>query len=223
MAYLAQGSVARASARPAPEPVLIIACGALAREIRALTAVSGLSHVHLTCLPATLHNRPERIADAVAAAIDKARPDYGAIHVAYADCGTGGALDRVLAERGVGRIAGPHCYAFFSGLEAFAEYGEAGEIDSFYLTDFLARHFETLVWRPLGLDRHPQLRELYFGNYARTVYLAQTDDPALDAAAAAAADRLGLPLERRPTGYGDLAAFVHNAARNGARPALQPA
>lgn len=197
--------------------VLIIACGALAREIRALLGPSGLSHVRLKCLPAILHNRPEQIAPAVAEAIDAARADYDEIFVAYADCGTGGTLDRVLAERGVERLAGPHCYAFFSGLEAFAA-REEEDFDSFFLTDFLARHYEALIVRPLGLDRHPELRDLYFGHYARMIYLAQSEDPALDAAAEAAAARIGLPLERRFTGYGELAAFVDRAGAAGTAP-----
>lgn len=182
--------------------VLVIACGALAREIAAVTR--GMGHIRLQCLPATLHNRPERIAPAVRAAIHAGRGRYGRIFVAYAECGTAGALDAVLAEEGVGRLAGPHCYAFFSGVEAFLAAGDA-DMRSFFLTDFLARQFEALVVEPLGLDRHPELRDMYFGAYERVVYLAQTDDPALDAAAEAAAARLGLAYERRWTGYGDLA------------------
>ncbi len=188
--------------------VLVIACGALAREIAALTR--GLAHIHLHCLPATLHNRPERIAPAVQAAIRAARADYGRIFVAYAECGTGGALDAVLAEEGVGRLPGPHCYAFYTGLDAFMAAGDA-DMRSFFLTDFLARQFQALVIEPLGLDRFPDLRDSYFGAYARVVYLAQTDDPALDQAARTAAARLGLDYERRFTGYGDLPAALENA------------
>ena len=182
--------------------VAIIACGALAREISALTAQS--PHIFLRCLPALLHNRPENIPGAVRDAIRAARADHDRVFVAYADCGTGGGLDRVLAEEGVERLPGAHCYAFYTGNEAFAAAGDA-DMRSFFLTDFLARQFTALVIEPLGLDRHPELRDVYFGNYTKLVYLAQTGDAALDAAAEAAADRLGLAYERRFTGYGDLA------------------
>jgi len=187
--------------------VLVIACGALAREIGTLIERQGLDHIALRCLPATLHNRPERIAPAVRAAIQAARGRYARIFVAYAECGTAGALDRVLAEEAVQRLAGPHCYAFYTGVQAFAAAGDA-EMCSFFLTDFLARQFQALVIEPLGLDRHPELRDAYFGHYERVVYLAQTDDAALDAAAQAAAARLGLAYERRFVGYGDLAPAV---------------
>lgn len=187
--------------------VLVIACGALAREIGAVVAANGLDHIDLVCLPALLHNRPEKIPAAVRQAIRENRPAYGRIAVAYADCGTGGGLDRVCAEEGVERIPGPHCYAFYSGTEAFLAGGDA-DMQSFFLTDFLARQFETLVIEPLGLERHPELRDLYFGNYRRLVYLAQTEDAALEAKARAAARRLGLAYEKRLTGLGDLAGFI---------------
>jgi len=197
----------------APGRILLIACGALAREVLALRAANGWDALALTCLPAALHNRPERIPEAVRGAIRKGRAEgYGSIFVLYADCGTGGALDRVCAEEGVERIPGPHCYSVFAGNEAFAARAEAGEIAAFYLTDFLARQFDTLVWRGMGLDRHPELLPMMFGHYERLVYLAQTDDPALDAKARRAAERLGLAYERRFTGYGDLAAFLGAAA-----------
>jgi len=189
------------------DPVLIIACGALAREILALTEANGLSHVSLQCLPAELHNRPERIAAAVREAIREARPHYQHIVVGYADCGTGGALDRVLAEENIARIAGPHCYAFYSGLKDFAD-TEESDLGTFYLTDFLARHFDTLVYKSLGLDRHPELREQYFKHYSRLVYLAQSDDEELLAEARRAAEKLHLNFELRRTGYGDLQNFV---------------
>ena len=200
-----------AAPSPANEPVsgrvLVIACGALAREVQAVLDADGLGHVDLTCLPAILHNRPERIPEAVRAAIREHRDRYSTIAVAYADCGTGGALDSVCAEEGVARIEGPHCYAFFSGTRQFLEAGDA-DMQTFFLTDFLARQFDAFVVEPLGLDRHPELREAYFGNYRRLVYLAQTDDNALDARARAAAQRLGLAYERRFTGMGDLKDFV---------------
>ncbi len=205
-----------------PEPVLVIACGALAREIRAVIALSGLAHLHLACLPASLHNRPERIPAAVRARIRAARPHYRRIFVAYGDCGTGGALDRVLAEEGVERIAGPHCYAFFAGPDGFAALAER-EPASFYLTDFLVRQFDTLVWRGLGLDRHPELLPLCFGNYRRLVHLAQTDDAELQAEGRRAAQRLGLAYDYRFTGYGDLAAFLARAAGSGGAGTADPA
>jgi hypothetical protein len=191
--------------------LLVIACGALAREIVALRDLNGWDHMDLACLPAILHNHPERIAPAVEAAIDTHGAGYARIFVAYADCGTGGALAALCARRGVEMIEGPHCYSFFEGNAAFA--ARAGEeITAFYLTDFLARQFDAFVIRPLGLDRHPELRDAYFGHYEKLVYLAQTDDPALDAKARDAAARLGLAYERRRTGYGDLATTLGRAA-----------
>lgn len=188
--------------------VLVLACGALAREILALTAQHGLSHLDLQCLPAQLHNTPDRIAPAVDEVLAQRSADYDEILVAYADCGTGGHLDKVLATHPKARrIEGAHCYAFFAGLEAFDRL-EDGQLGSFYLTDFLARHFRTMVVEPLGLDRHPSLRDLYFGNYTRLVYLAQTEDPELTQAALRAAETLGLPFHRIQTGYGQLAPFL---------------
>ena len=187
---------------PGTGRVLVIGCGALAREILAVLAANGLSHVDLTCLPAIWHNTPDKIAPALGAALAENAGRYDRIFVAYADCGSGGAIARVCADHGVEMIAGPHCYSFFDGNEAFAT---RDEVTVFYLTDFLTRQFEAFVVKPLGLDRHPELKEMYFGNYERLVYLAQTDDPALDEKAKAAAAYLGLAYERRFTGYGDLA------------------
>lgn len=191
--------------------VLLIACGALAREILALRQANGWSHLDLKCLPANLHLWPDRITEAVAAAVTEHRADYDSIFVVYADCGTGGLLQAKCAELGVEMVAGPHCYAFFEGLDAFAARADE-EIGAFYLTDFLVRQFDAFVWRPMGLDRHPQLRDMLFGNYDRLVYQAQTDDPDLDARAAEAARRLGLRYERRLTGYGDLLPALRRAA-----------
>ena len=188
---------------PQPTRTLILACGALAREILAVIAVNRLEHLTLQCLPANLHNRPEHIPAAVRAAIDAARSSYDRIFVAYADCGTGGLLDKVLAEAGVQRLPGSHCYAFFAGVAEFERRAEA-DMRAFFLTDFLARQFETLVIEGLGLDRHPELRDDYFGNYEKVVYLAQTDDVELLNRARHAAERLGLAFEWRSTGYGDL-------------------
>ena len=182
--------------------VLILACGALAREILDLRALNGWDHLDLHCLPAILHNHPERIAARVEAAVTELRDRYDRVFVAYADCGTGGALAATCDRLGVEMIAGPHCYSFFEGNAAFAG---RDEIAAFYLTEFLARQFDAFVWRPLGLDRHPELRDMYFGNYTTLVYQAQTDDPALTALARSHAERLGLRFERRFTGYGDLA------------------
>jgi hypothetical protein len=194
--------------------VLIVGCGALAREILAIAGRHGWSHVDLHCLPAILHNHPDRIPAAVEAAVADHADGYEKIFVAYADCGTGGRLRAVCERLGVEMIDGPHCYAFYEGLEAFAARAEE-EIAAFYLTDFLARQFDAFVWRPLGLDRHPQLRDAYFGQYEKLVYLAQTDDAALDAQARSAAARLGLAFERRRTGYGDLVPALARAARPG--------
>jgi hypothetical protein len=194
---------------------LLIACGALAREILALTRLNGWSHLDLACLPAKLHNRPQEIPEAVRAKVRNARArGYAQVFVVYADCGTGGLLDKVCADEGVERIAGPHCYSFFDGNEAFAERAET-EITAFYLTDFLARQFETLIWKGMGLDRHPELLADMFGNYDKLIYLAQTDDPALEAKARAGAERLRLAFEMRRTAYGDLAGFLERAARTG--------
>lgn len=189
--------------------VLLIACGALAREILALRDRNGWDHLDLTCLPAILHNHPEKITDAVRTAVDKHRDDYARICVVYADCGTGGLLEAACAEMGVALVPGPHCYAFFDGIDRFAA---RDEITAFYLTDFLVRQFDAFVWKPLGLDRHPQLRDMYFGHYETLVYLAQTDDPDLTAKAEAQAARLGLRFERRMTGYGDLATTLSHWA-----------
>ena len=196
--------------------VVVIGCGALARELLALT--EGFPAVKVHCIDARLHMQPGRIAGAVESRIAKARAQYGTdvrIFVAYADCGTAGTLDAVLAREGVERIAGAHCYEFYAGSAAFAAMQDE-EIGTFYLTDFLARQFETLVLTGLGLDRHPELLPDYFGSYRRLVYLAQTDDPELTAKAMAAADRLGLAFERRETGLGQLAPTITNAIAAGA-------
>ena len=186
---------------------LIVACGALAREILALKALNGWAQFDLQCLPALLHNRPSRIPDAVEAAVTAARGRYERVFVAYADCGTGGLLAARCTALGVEMIEGPHCYSFFDGNATFASRGEA-EMRAFYLTDFLVRQFDAFVWRPMGLDRHPELRDQIFAGYERLIYLAQTEDDALDAEAARCAARLGLAYERRFTGYGDLAAAL---------------
>ncbi|MFI5261200.1 MAG: DUF1638 domain-containing protein [Candidatus Limnocylindrales bacterium] len=190
---------------------LVIACGALANELVALRARPGLDHLDLACLPAALHDRPERIPDAVRRRIQAGRATHERIFVAYADCGTGGLLDRVLREEGVERLPGAHCYQVFAGEAAFDRL-MADEPATFFLTDFLARNFERLVVRGLGLERHPELETVYFGGYRRLVYLAQTEDADLRRLAQGAADRLGLTFELRLTGYGGLAAALEALA-----------
>jgi hypothetical protein len=194
-----------------PSRTLLIACGALAREMLALIEANRWAHLTLECLPAKLHNRPEKIPDAVRAKIAESRNRFDRIFVAYADCGTGGLLDRVLEAEGVERIGGPHCYSFYAGADAFEALHEE-EVGSFYLTDYLVRHFDTLIIKGMGLDRFPELMEAYFGNYRRLVYLAQTEQPKLQEKARAAAKRLGLEYEYRFTGYGELSDFMKRAA-----------
>lgn len=193
---------------------LILACGALAHEIVALMRSNGWSQFSVQCLPADLHNRPGEIPEAVRVGIRKARVRFDHVFVAYADCGTGGMLDRVLAEEGVERLPGAHCYEFFAGSRMFHALAEE-EPGTLYLTDFLARHFDRLIVRGMGLDRYPQMREILFANYTRLVYLAQTEQPHLEAKARAAAEYLRLRYEYRFTGYGELEttlAGVHPAA-----------
>lgn len=183
--------------------ILLIACGALAREILALKKANGWDHMVLTCLPAIYHIQPGKIPDAVAEIVRRERANYAKIFVVFADCGTGGLLQKTCAELGVDMVPGPHCYSFYEGNTRFAEMSET-EFTSFYLTDFLVRQFDAFVWKPMGLDRHPELRDMYFGNYEKLIYQAQTDDPVLVTKAKACADRLGLAFEHRFTGYGDL-------------------
>lgn len=192
--------------------ILLIACGALAREIITLIEVNDWHHLDVTCLPAKLHNEPKKIPDAVREKIHANREKYNKIFVLYADCGTGGLLDKVLAEEGVERIGGPHCYSFFSGVESFSKTSET-EITAFYLTDYLARHFNTLIWKGMGLDRHPELKPIYFAHYEKVVYLAQTEDEELVRLAKEAADMLELAYEYRFTGYGDLSSYMVAAAQ----------
>lgn len=182
---------------------LVIACGTLAREIVALERLNGWQGLDVRCLPPELHNRPERIPEAVRAAIAAARERYERIFVAYADCGTGGLLDRVLEEERVERLPGAHCYEFFATGPRFAALA-AEEPGTFYLTDFLVRHFDRLVVAGLGIDRHPELAGEYFRHYRRVVYLVQSDDAGLATAACGIAARLGLEYVEHRTGYGEL-------------------
>ena len=183
--------------------ILLLACGALAREIVDLRRQNGWTHMDIACLPAILHNTPDAIPRAVGDAVRQHQPHYDEIFVVYADCGTGGALARVCEDLGVQMVPGPHCYAFYEGVEGFMAKTDT-EFTAFYLTDFLVRQFDAFVIRPLGLDRHPELRDAYFGHYTTLIYQAQTDDAALTEKAQAAAEQLGLAFQRRFTGYGDL-------------------
>ena len=186
----------------------------IAREVLAVKQQLKLDHLELTCLPAEFHFYPDRIAPAMDKAIEKAKAEgYQHIFVGYADCGTGGLLDRVIEKHGVERMAGPHCFAFYQGMDAYAKVVD-DDMMSFYMTDFLCRQFEAFFIKPLGLDRHPELIKDYFGNYEKLIYLAQTDDPELDKVAEKAAVMLGLAYERRPTGYGDLTGELARAAAN---------
>jgi hypothetical protein len=199
---------------------LVIACGALAREIAALRRANAWDGLDVRCLPAELHNRPERIAPLVREQIRAQRPHYSQIFVAYGECGTAGQLDAVLREEGVERIAGAHCYEFFAGPQVFAALAEA-EPGTFYLTDFLLRNFERFVVKPLGLDRHPELRSEYFRNYRRLVYLAQAEKPGSIERGREIAAYLGFSFEYRFTGYGALATRLTALAANPQEPAWQ--
>ncbi|MCF6112871.1 DUF1638 domain-containing protein [Mesorhizobium muleiense] len=208
-------SIARKLQPDQSDRLLVIACGMIAREVLAVKKQLGLDHLDLTCLPAEFHFYPDRIAPAMDKAIEKAKADgYTNIFVGYADCGTGGLLDRVCEKHGVERMAGPHCFAFYQGMEAYAKIAD-DDMMSFYMTDFLCRQFDAFFMKPLGLDRHPELIKDYFGNYEKLVYIAQTDDPELDKVAEKAAKMLGLAYERRSTGYGDLTTELASAAAHG--------
>ena len=190
---------------------LLIACGALAKEVVEFIRLNGWHHLTVTCLPAIWHNTPDKIPEAVRAKIRAGKAEYDRVFVLYGDCGTGGLLDQVLEEEGVERIAGPHCYAFFQGVEDFIAEADADPA-CFYLTDYLVRHFDRLIIQGLGIDRHPELLPVYFGNYTTLVYLAQTEDPSLTDKAKAAAEKLGLTFRTHFTGYGELGDFIAQAA-----------
>ena len=192
---------------------LLIACGALAREIVQLIELNRWTHLDVACLPAKLHNEPDKIPDAVREKIRANREKYDTIKIVYADCGTGGLLDTVCAEENVERIEGPHCYSFFSSNAAFEARGD-DDMTSFFLTDYLVRQFDKLIWEGFGLDRRADMRDFIFGNYEKVVYLAQIKDPELETEARIIAERLELEYEYRFTGMGDLATFM--AARGSA-------
>lgn len=188
----------------------VIACGALANELVALKALNNWDHFNIDCLPAKYHSTPALIPDAVRKKIAQIRKkNDGEILIGYGDCGTGGLLDVVLEETDTKRLPGAHCYQFFAGHDVFNALHEA-EIGTFYLTDFLTKHFETYVWKMLGLDRKPELLEMYFGNYKKLIYLAQTDNQALTEQARKSAGRLGLSFERIFTGYGEMETELKN-------------
>jgi hypothetical protein len=195
-----------------PAPILVITCAAIAREVNELKKLGQWSQMDLQAITVDLHARPEKIPAAVAEKIDRARADYEHIFVAYGDCGTSGELDKVLEERGVKRLPGAHCYDFLAGRESYQQMQEE-EPGTFYLTDFLTQHFQRLVIEILGIDRHPELLEMYFGNYTRLVYLAQTESEELTAQARAAADQLGLRFERVFTGMGEMVPELDAAMR----------
>jgi hypothetical protein len=194
-----------------PNGTLLITCGALAREIVALTRANEWDRMQITCLPAHLHNDPEKIPEGVRARIREGRERYEKIYVLFADCGTGGQLDKVLEEEGVERILGNHCYEVFAGASGFEDI-VASEPASFFLTDFLVRHFDRLIIEGMGIDRHPKLKKVFFGKYKRLVYLAQRPDDELVAKAEEAAETLGLELEMRVTGLGGYETFLTERA-----------
>ncbi|MCF4098455.1 DUF1638 domain-containing protein [Maritalea mediterranea] len=204
--------VARGHKQDGPR-LLVLACGALAKEIVALRKQLGerAANMELQCLPADFHNRPHKIAPAIDLILTERRVDFDHVLVGYGECGTGGELDKVLAKHHAERLPFAHCYEFFAGSPLFNQITEE-EIGSFYLTDYLVRHFDRLVMGGLGLDRHPELRDLYFANYRRVVYLAQTRDIGLEAQAATAADKLGLAFDYRYVGYGELKSAIAAAA-----------
>ncbi|NCV20183.1 MAG: DUF1638 domain-containing protein [Rhodobacterales bacterium] len=180
---------------------LVVACGAIAREILAINEILSWDNISIKCLPAIYHNQPEKITPAVIDVVKNNKQKYQKIYVAYADCGTGGMLEKACKDLGVEMIQGPHCYSFFEGNISFAKRLNP---TAFFLTDFLARQFDAFVWSPLGLDKHPELIDTYFGNYTKLVYLAQTNDEVLKKKAAECARKLNLEFEYKLTGYGDL-------------------
>ena len=192
--------------------ILVVACAALVREVRLVLDQLSADDVEYETefLPAPLHNRPQLIPAAVREVIDRRSASFDRVLVGYADCGTGGLLDAALEGTGAVRLPGAHCYEFFAGTDVFTNWQEA-ELGTFYLTDFLARHFDALVIGGLGIDRHPELRDMYFGHYTRVLLLSQSDDPAVVEAGRAAAARLGLTFEHHHVGLDPFAKAVDDA------------
>lgn len=190
--------------------VLVIACGAIVQELLRIREMNQWNHIEFQCLPAALHNTPDRIPAAVKAKIESTASRYNKVFVAYADCGTGGMLDRVLDQYQIERIPGAHCYEFYAGSREFHRLAEA-EPGTFYLTDFLVRQFERLVVQGLGLEQRPQLMPVYFHNYKRVVYLAQTEAEELQAMAKKQAGYLGLKYSYRFYGYEPLSIILKPA------------
>ena len=195
---LTNGTLTLSNAR---DGTLVVACGAIAREILAINEILSWDNISINCLPAIYHNHPEKITPAVIDVVKNNKQKYQKIYVAYADCGTGGMLEKACKDLGVEMIQGPHCYSFFEGNISFAKRLNP---TAFFLTDFLARQFDAFVWSPLGLDKHPELIDAYFGNYTKLIYLAQTNDEVLKKKAAECARKLNLEFEYKLTGYGDL-------------------
>jgi hypothetical protein len=193
--------------REVPASLQVIACGALARELLVLLNQLPAGAVSLTCLPAAWHNHPEKILPGLKRKVVAARRKGMKIAVAYGDCGTGGTLDAFLEAEQIPRIAGPHCYEMFLGESEFDNEMEA-TLGTFFLTDYMVRHFERIVMKGMGMRQHPELREMYFGHYTRVLYIAQTDCKKLQAKAVQAAAELGLDYEYRYTGYGEFASFI---------------
>ncbi|MCF6326667.1 MAG: DUF1638 domain-containing protein [Devosiaceae bacterium] len=193
------------------KPLGIVACGALAREIEEIVKINRLQNIEVRYLPAKLHNTPQKIPQEVENALENLAKKCGQLFVAYGDCGTVGKLDAVIEKFGATRLDGSHCYAFYAGVESFEKLHD-DEPGTFYLTDYLARQFDNLVYRPLGLDRHPQLLSEYFGNYTRLLYLSQSNDEKLDAKARDAAKRLNLRFEKIHTGFGELRTTIEEFA-----------
>ena len=194
---------------PKNEKQLVVACGALAKEIKFLLAQLGDDKIDLLFLPAILHNSPQKIVPELKKILAQHKGNYQSTYIGYADCGTGGMLDKLIADEKLQRLPGAHCYQFFAGMDEFDKMME-DELGSFFLTDYLARHFDELVWQGMGLAKHPELLQTMFGNYKKLVYLAQTDDDGLTSMAETASKKMGLRFERRFTGYGLLKEFINN-------------
>ncbi len=192
---------------PRSQKQLIIACGALAKEIKFLIRQIGRHDIDLLCLPAILHNSPQKIVPELKRMMDKHQAEYKKTYIGYADCGTGGMLDKFIQDENLQRLPGAHCYQFFAGMEEFDKMMDE-ELGSFFLTDYLARHFDELVWQGMGIAKHPELLQTMFGAYKKLVYLAQTDDAGLTSLAQEASQKMGLQFEKRTTGYGLLESFI---------------